>query len=555
MVSKLIPIPVPLKGLNTVEPDLPIDAMYARELTNLLIVNGRLRQRPSTAIWKELPATNDQAAWWNSNQAILKNLTGDIINLSTGVVVGNISDSTTGVHSPIVIKHASIELLIGVQTPRNPTTSLFPAWSFTTVGLAANTIEAAISHKGRLYVAGGTVIEYSSVAAVSGTMAGSFNVGEFVNNEPIQYLYSFNTQPGQANDENVFVIITANNVLVYAGDFPASQTWNLIAKFSIGTTRNLIKEVEGDLFMATPSLAFYLSDLFQQGIANINAAPRNAPVKNLWSEQLWTFGVGIGANPEVAQVWHHEELDVMVCSCFQTRLEPYFEYLNEQVSFVYHRKYDAWSIWAGMPVFSPIIKDFGEGYTFTTYDRYLLKFGADDFDQGLGGPLKIEMSWKTPFAQPFRGQLQQVLGARPRWRYKRVLRQTNPSSPPPTIVTNNTTAPIEVVRSVFDYTDYTVSSNGTPIKNVWPFYQQETASVAVVNPENFAELSISQPANISGNYAPFAGLNGIGEGVGLHIVKKNDVDDPTDVNYLQTSTTEFEIYGATIYAKDGGVIF
>jgi hypothetical protein len=109
---------------------------------------------------------------------------------------------------------------------------------------------------------------------------------------------------------------------------------------------------------------------------------------------------------------------------------------------------------------------------------------------------------------------------------------------------------------VFDYTDYVVSASGANgIISTWPFYQQATANVAVVNPENYAELSISQPANTSGNYAPFAGLNGIGEGVGLHIVKKNDVDNPDDPDYLQTSTTEFEIYGATLYAKDGGVIF
>lgn len=554
MVDKLIPIPVPLRGLNTVEPDLPIDAMYARELTNLLIVNGRLRQRPSVQEWKELPNVNDEAGWWSANQVILKNLTGDIVRFSDNTVVGNVGGSTQGVYSPIVIKHASIELLLGVRQPRDPRTSLFPAWSFTTLGITATSIVAGVSHKGRLYVSAGSVFEYSNVAAVSGTMAGSFDVGEFTDNEPIEYMYSFNTQTGQANDENVLVIITANVILVYAGDLPASQTWNLIARYSIGTTRNLIKEIEGDLFLATPTLAFMLSDLFQQGIAQINREPRNAAIKNLWSEQVWDFGVGIGSVTP-AHIWYHSELDIVVCSCFQTKLEPYFEYTNEQVSFVYHRKYQAWSIWAGAPIYSPVISDVGEGYTFTTYRRYINKLAQDDFDFGLTGLIKIEMSWKTPFVLPFRGQLQQVQGVRPRWRYKRSVVMTNPSAPPATITTENTSAPLEVVRAVFDYTDYTVNSNGSTIASVWPFYQQETASVAVVNPENYAELSIDIVANTSGNYAPFAGLNGIGEGVGLHIVKKNDVDDPTDVNYLQTSETELEIYGATIYAKDGGIIF
>lgn len=544
MVEKLIPVPVPLKGLNTVEPDLPIDALYARELTNLLIANGRLRQRPSVKYWHEFASPTDEACWWSSTHAIMRNATGDIVRLSDNVVTGNISGDTSGVYAPIVIKHDSLTLLIGVNEPRTPTGATFPAWSFTTIGISASNILAATSHKGRLYVAAGTIIEYSPVAAVSGPLAGSFDVAEFTNNEPVQFLYSFNTQTGQANDENILVIITENKTLIYAGDFPASQTWNLIASFSIGSTLNLIREVEGDLFIATPTLAFYLSDLLQQGISPINASPRNAAIKNLWSEQLWTFS---SKAPEISHVWYHNELDIIVCSCFQTRLEPYFEYDNEQVSFVYHRKYDAWSIWAGAPVYSPVIK-ISNQYTASNLRRYLGELATDDFDFGLTGGLKIEMSWKTPYVLPFRGQLQQVLGVRPRWRYKRTLRETGGD-------TDNTTAPIELVRSVFDYTDYVVSSNGTPISNVWPFYQQETASVAVVNPENYAELSISQPANTSGNYAPFAGLNGIGEGAGLHIVKKNDVDDPDDPDYLQTSTTEFEIYGATIYTKDGGVIF
>jgi hypothetical protein len=544
MVDRAIPIPVPLRGLNTVQPDLPIDAMYARELTNLLIVNGRLRQRPSIKTWHKFDPLGLQPVWWDSNYAILKTVNGDIIRLSDNFVTGNIGSGTLTSGAPIVIQHASIELLIGIAQPRSPTGAAFTAWSFTTIGITAANIVAAVSHKGRLYVSAGTVIEYSNVAAVSGTMAGSFNVAEFTNNEPIEYLYSFNTQPGQANDENILVIITANKTLIYAGDFPASQTWNLIASFSIGTTRNLIREVEGDLFMATPSLAFYLADLLQQGISSVNANPRNAAIKNIWTEQLWVWEV---FSLQSAFLWYHSELDIIVCSCFQTRLDPYFDCDNEQVSFVYHRKYDAWSIWASAPFFSPMIK-IGGDYTANDYNGFIGQLAADDFDFTIAGTYKIEMSWKTPFVNPFRGQLQQVLGARPRWRYKRTLSETGGD-------TDNTTAPLEVVRSVFDYTDYVVSSTGTPIKNVWPFYQQATASVAVVNPENYAELSIEQPANISGNYAPFAGLNGIGEGVGLHIVKKNDADDPNDVNYLQTSTTEFEIYGATIYAKDGGVIF
>jgi hypothetical protein len=550
MVDRAIPIPVPLRGLNTVEPDLPIDAMYARELTNFIIVNGRLRQRPSVRTLHTL-GDNDEPCWWDNDYTILKNATGDIVRLSDNAVTGNVGGNTTFVGAPKVIKHSSLSLLIGVLQPRSPSGAAFTAWGFTTIGITASDIQAAVSHKGRLYVAAGTVIEYSNVAAVTGTMAGSFNVAEFTNNEPIEYLYSFNTQTGQANDENIFIIITLNRILIYAGDFPASQTWNLIASFAIGSTKNLIKEIEGDLYIATPSLFFQLSTLLQQGISSIISEPLNKPIKNVWSEQTWNWPVAV---PETSHVWHHAGLNIIVCSCFQTTLQPYFEYFNEQVSFVYHRQYGGWTIWAGSPFFSPVI-NLGGVYTAANYRKLIGQLATDDFDFALTGGVKIEMSWKTPFINPFRGQLQQVLGVRPRWRYKRSVVTTNPDAPPATITTDNTTAPIEVVRSVFDYTDYVVRSNGSPIRNVWPFYQQGTASVAVINPENYAELSISQPANISGNYAPFAGLNGIGEGAGLHIVKKNDVDDPNNANYRQTSTTEFEIYGATIYAKDGGVIF
>lgn len=547
MVDKLIPIPVPLRGLNTVEPDLPIDAMYARELTNLLIVNGRLRQRPSIGIWNDFGNSSFIPLWWDSAYAFMAGNPGTIVQISDNTVVKTfeIGDDTTNTISPLLVKHDSISLVIGIGPPREPELP-FDEWNFTTIGIVDREIVAATSHKGRLYVSAGTVIEYSNVAAVSGAMADDFDVAEFTNNEAVEYLYSFNTQPGQSNDENVLVIITENFILVYAGDFPGSQTWNLIAKFGIGSTRNLVREVEGDLFIATPSLCYYLSDLFQKGVSEVTKNPRNAAIKNLWQEQVWKFNLSV-RSAQVPHLWYHDELDIVVCSCFQTRLDPYFGEYNEQVSFVYHRRYDAWSVWDGLPFYSPVIKIDGD-YTAAQSNRTIAVLLKDDFDFTTGITQKIEMSWKTPFVQPFRGQLQQVQGVRPRWRYKRTLKETGGD-------TQNTTATLEVVRSIFDYTDYVVSSDGTPVSNVWPFYQQGSATEPIVNPENYAELSIDIVANTSGNYTPFAGLNGIGEGVGLHIVKKNDVDDPEDPDYLQTSETELEIYGATIYAKDGGIIF
>jgi len=553
MVDRAIPIPVPLRGLNTVEPDLPIDAMYARELTNFIIVNGRLRQRPSMGSYKT-PAgkTNytHRPVWWQGNSLILRNSSGEIYNYSTDTITGNVGGSTANIRYAHVVKHSSLELLMGVREPRVNTAPAFTAWTFTTIGITASDIVTATSHKGRLYVAAGTVIEYSNVAAITGTMAGSFNVAEFTNNEPIERLFTFNTQPNQSSDENVFVIITANNILVYAGDFPASQTWNLLVKFPLGTIRELVAEIDGDVFIANENVAFYLSQLLQEGISSINSNPLNAAIKNLWETQLWRFIPN--SDGEGSHVWWHKDLDLILCTCSASSLDPYFNQFNLQVTFVFHRKYRAWSLWNGQPFYWPIIEE-NSNYTGRQSTLSLMVLKKDDFDITFGiqrEPQKIECSWKTPFLNPFRGQLQQLSGARIRYRYKRVLRTTGGDFP-------KTTSIIDKLRSIFDYSDYLLECSFRGVVNVWPFYQQETSSQPIINPENYAELSISVPANTSGNYNIFTGLNGIGEGAGLNVIQKNDVDDPSPSNtsYLETSTTEFEIYGATIYAKDGGVIF
>lgn len=554
-MGRAVPIPMPLKGLNTLMPDLPIEAGYARELTNYSIINGRLRMRPAVRgyatidlgtltwlpIWYSIGSSKPNSYWIFDD--------GKVVRMSDATVMTTLS--TTGISTskrPTRVKHISLDFVIGVGAPRLVDYP-FTSWTFTTSAVTDTDITSACSHKGRLYVCNGTVIEYSNVGQITGAMYDSFDVSEFMQGQTVSRMFSFSSGTGNIS-QNVFVIFgDGGKVLVYAGDYPASSTWNLVGDYDMSAPLNAVSfaEVDGDIWISCSEYAYELSALIQSGVSQaVNNSPTKA-IENLWQAQP-IQGATTQPKPETVYI---PKLDAILCNFgyfnpslqmgqYNNYLIP-FTYLGAPGALVYFRQYQAWALWLNYRCDSPMryvaVND--------TYYLYGTRYENDDVqeltrydlttnyanDQKLAAypsttttDYPICTSWKTPYLNAFNGRVQKVTGVRPFFQ-------------------STENGYIFKIRSIFDYSDYTMP---------YGFYSQPGAEPAVsyvypdlvVTPGNYSDVSVDVPTQASDNYAPFVGLTGQGGGVSLQISQQLK-DESADA---QTN----EIYSATLYVEDGG---
>ncbi len=525
-MPKLVSIPIPLAGLNTVNIGLPMDSGYARELTNYSIINGRLRKRAATSAFVEYTVTAPTIipVWFNNqvgNQFGIS-FNGDIFNLLTGAVTGTIG---AGVYynRGVAFKHISLNLVVGIGAPRLQA-GPFAAWSFTTLGITAANIIAGCSHKGRLYVSAGGAIEYSSVGAIAGTMAGSFDVTQFMDGQSVIYMASITIQPG-AGAENVLVVVgDKGKILVYQGDYPASSTWNLIGTFdmppSLGPNNMIL--LDGDLLIATTSYPFWVRDLFTGGAQTAYDNSPVLPIENLWAASY--FGLANDQSLNHAHAWYNRNIDAII---FQTRASGEID--DPLVHYVYFRKYRAWAVWNMIPMLAPIrersdtstsrIDYFGCGDGTYKQIRQMLdetpplySYDYDEIEED--EYYQIVTSWKTPYFEAFAGKVNKVVGVRPFYE-------------------DTESGQFTILRSIFDYSDYN-APNG--------FYDP------AINPGNYSEATIDMPANPSNQYSQYAGLTGLGGGVSFQFTQSGTIE-PASI----FDSHRQDIYAATAYIEDGGI--
>lgn len=539
-MANAIPIPIPLRGLNTISPDLPLEAGFARELTNYSIINGRLRMRPAVEDYADgsLETPSQAMAIWfsigiSTATSYLITSHGKVLRLSDDNVMATLTGTDLG---KIVtrVKHVSLDLIIGVGEPREVDYP-FTAWTFTTSVITAEDITSACSYKGRLYVCDSLTLEYSNVGQVTGAMYDSFSLEEFLDGQSVVRIFSSSIGSGNNSSENVFVIFgDAGKVLVYAGDYPASSTWNLIANFDMPRPLRAsgFIEVDGDIWVSTESYAYWFSVLMGSGVQTARDNSPTVAIENLWQSQIGAFPIGNKYNR--CDCVYIPNLDAICCnwntfapanSWAKLTSITYFFDTVQGIKLLYFRKYKAWALWLAPDINYPyrLENDFylygvstptqGSFSTNATYDIRFFNLGTqisvDDFNNN-----PITTSWKTPFINAFAGRVQRVIGVRPFFQ-------------------SAVNGFLEKLRIIYDYSDY---------NSPYGFYTQPT--VTQINPENYADAQIDVPTQQSDNYSPFVGLSGSGGGVSLQITQQRKTGSAD--NQLN------EIYSATLYVEDGG---
>lgn len=519
--NQLIPVPLPILGLNTVEAfSLPWESRYAREFTNFMLYNGRVQVRPAfrSQVYNS-SFTANPVHWFDKTStpdwyAILSD--GKIRKLSDGTGATTIGGSPA--YNATVCKHVSLELVIGCREPRL-TTNPFTAWTITTATVTATDIRAACSHKGRLYVFNSNTAEYSSIGQITGAMpAGqTFSFSEFLDGQSILRAFSVTVQPGDQSQNVLAVFGSGGRVLVYSGDYPGSATWALIGKFDMPTPISNVGfvEVDGDLWVSTQSYPYWFRDLFSGGAQTAYANSPGRAIENIWSGVFWASSVAL---PEVSHSFYDPRLDAVITQCSEKssgyiNLGTIAEYQNEGLYFVYLRKYRAWAVWYATPMFAPFVYPYG-----TAYNGEIKTISYTDIVDQYDGSntIDIESSWKTPYFASA-GPGAKVNGVR-------------------VFFENTVSGYFDKVRVIFDRSDY---------NSALGWYTQ--SMVTQVNPGNYGDSVNDAVAKSFNQYNPLIGASGIGGKFSIQFTQKRKSGSSS--SQLQS------IYDANVYLQPGGNLF
>jgi hypothetical protein len=522
----IVPIPLPLRGLTTVYPDVPLDSGYARELTNVLLRDGRVKLRPSCRNFYSTTTNRGHLKWFsigssasNSygiiNDGTIYRLSGDQTPGSIGGIVHDLATSS---------KHVSIELVFGLREPRLADYP-FTAWNFTTIGIAATEITTGCSHKGRLFVTDGSGIEYSELGAVAGPMFGTLPISANMAGQEVVRMFSATVQQGLGSDNVLAVFGNGGRVLIYSGEYPDHPNWQLVGKFDMEAPngRASFVQVDEDVMVGTGRYCYWLRDLFAHGPAFAHDNRPSAPIENLWQRLIWYQPSFDPDLPEQSHAFYIKEIDAIAFQCSEANIADRYSlaligsYFNEGAYLVYFREYKAWALWLMTPLFQPtrLVGQAVVGTDYHSTTKYMsTSFITDRRSIVEPTTVPIEATWKTPYLRRVDGQYTSVKGVRPQF-------------------LNTSSGYLHRVRAILDYSDYNAP---------WGFSTQ--SMVSQIAPGSASTGNADQPANQWGHYRPLISLGGSGGGVSFEFNLKKRDDS--------AGTESIELYGATAYIEGGG---
>lgn len=494
-----IPISIPFKGLNTLNPFIDWDSTFARELTNYSVFNGSLQMRPGIEVLTESQAAGaiSRTYWFDSavNQSIIAN--GDFVNTATRAVIGNIGGAPQALATRV--KHISVDLVIGLRQPRSPV-SPFTNWTFTTNTITATAITSAVSHKGRLLVCDGDTIEFSPVGNITGNMSslpggGAFPISYLMDGQKVLRMFS-NSIGGNTADSVLIIFGDGGKVLVYQGSYPGSADFQIVGNYSMPAPVSNVSfvDIDGDIFIVTNRYGYWFSALFSGGVQSAYGDSPTRPIENIWQLVNWN-STRFNLNQNGPFCFYYAPLDCIVVATNTGLTDPNFDlntkiafYQNETIYFVYFRKYNAWGVWLNTALKYPVIPNAISGVIEAVSDTgSIVKYNENRvFDEyhyqntGLRY-LPITTSWKTPYYYPQSGKTRNVAGVQPFYR-------------------NVENGDFNLIRVIFDQSDMNAP---------FGFYSQPTA-VSPVLPGRFTFGNISVAPQSTNVYREFCGVGGEG---------------------------------------------
>lgn len=539
MAGKLIQIRPPILGLNTFDQHVDFNSGFARELTNLCIVNGKLRMRaanklivPARQSIVNIAHLREDIGTSNVQYAIEREAPGKIVDYSFDILAGNIGGAS--LYASTTFKHATVEVLCGCREPRS---GIYP---FASLAFVLNsitdetTIVAGCSHRGRPYFTNGTVIEYGDLEQITGTFGsdglsgGTLTPTAYMDGQSILRLFSLTAQNGNNNTSLFIIFGNKGKVVVYAGDWPDSANWEYLSSFNMPKPISRVGFIDkdGDIMVATVDYPYSMVELLQEGAANAYNSRRSLPIDALWGALEWSTAETSDNIPFAIYVGQPDSIVTLDCYIFKASgvgtsgLNLIGNYGNASPYLVYFRQYKAWALWLMQPLCWPVRSSDFSDFVFGHVGNGAMcrLFTSSVRDDANGSAQDIYCSWKTPYTSPFESKNQKVSGVRVNYK-------------------NPVTGYFQKIRTIFDDSD---------LNAPFGFYSQP--SVTEIVPGVKGEASLDLPAKASSVYNPIANPGGQGGMVSFNFVLA--AKSTAGIN-----SGALEIFGATALVEDGGVLF
>lgn len=306
--AKGLVLPAPVMGMNVEDPIAAMDPLYATWMCNVDAENQYCQVRGGYRVYASIPivapdlgtlilclgvygvgSSQKMYAYVQGGSGAGVNRVIDVSNPGTGTLafscVDGVADEATWVSYK---SYASflIEAFIGVSSI--PTTNAGGGWSSGWIG---QQLGASVWYKNRIYTAssGNGTVYYGSIGQITGTLTESFPVGDvFVYSNTVKAMGTFSSINGVIAQEYIVFANSYGEVLVYTGDYPASSSWQIAAKFYLGEVlgyrTNSGFAYKNDFLIITKTGLYSCRELMAQGTQGAIEQSISKKIDNYWRD-------------------------------------------------------------------------------------------------------------------------------------------------------------------------------------------------------------------------------------------------------------------------------
>lgn len=169
---------------------------------------------------------------------------------------------------------------------------------------------ASCEYKGRVYHWNGATLYYSSLGAITGA-CDSVSLTDFFKYSSYRGpLLTVLSSPGERASETYLVVGNlAGEILVYAGDYPASATWNLVGKYKIPPLMDFRAyiEIDNDVWILTSSGIVSLRNLMNSGERALNELSPTWNIQRYWTELMSVVPSRLSGSTNVSAAYWPEQ--------------------------------------------------------------------------------------------------------------------------------------------------------------------------------------------------------------------------------------------------------
>lgn len=298
--SQVIPVPIPIKGLNWRDPLAAMDPQYSPYIVGVEPEPQYLRMRNGWTIHATLTdATSVLGLGMFGNSALFayaQHSGGGAVNRIYNVTAAGAQAAAAAVHAcgtnvadeAYVVKFNRRTAFVGETDYTNCARvwngSTWAAWAFTLSGTVQGA-RTVLSHKGRTYMFGGAVMIYSDLTGVMGACTSIDLTTLFEESDEICWAGRLTHPSGSENEALLAFGNAAGEILVYAGDNPAAANWQLVGRFKVGRPLfyNAALEYNNDIWICCETGIVSLRRLFTAGDGNADAVTVTSAINPYWT--------------------------------------------------------------------------------------------------------------------------------------------------------------------------------------------------------------------------------------------------------------------------------